>query len=203
MAAPVALLVGLGNPGQQYERTRHNAGFWLLDRLVRQLGAEFRSERRFAGDLASVRLDGRTVFLLKPTTFMNRSGQAVRALAHFHKLSPQQVLVIHDEIDLPPGVVRLKRGGGPGGHNGLRDIIAVFGGDRDFLRMRIGVGRPGPGAAGVVDYVLHTPPVAERDVIDAAIEGALDVLPLVLAGDTERAMQRLHTQDIPAPATKN
>lgn len=203
MAAPLALLVGLGNPGQQYERTRHNAGFWLLDRLARQLGAEFRSERRFSGDVASVRLDGRTVFLLKPTTFMNRSGQAVRALAHFHKLSPQQVLVIHDEIDLPPGTVRLKRGGGPGGHNGLRDIIAVFGGDRDFLRLRIGVGRPGPGAAGVVDYVLHTPSVAERDVIDAAIEGALDVLPLVLAGDTERAMQRLHTQDVPAPVAKN
>lgn len=203
MAAPLALLVGLGNPGQRYERTRHNAGFWLLDRLARQLGAEFRSERRFSGDVASVRLDGRTVFLLKPTTFMNRSGQAVRALAHFHKLSPQQVLVIHDEIDLPPGTVRLKRGGGPGGHNGLRDIIAVFGGDRDFLRLRIGVGRPGPGAAGVVDYVLHTPSVAERDVIDAAIEGALDVLPLVLAGDTERAMQRLHTQDVPAPVAKN
>ncbi|MDX9741382.1 MAG: aminoacyl-tRNA hydrolase [Gammaproteobacteria bacterium] len=199
MTATPALLVGLGNPGAKYERTRHNAGFWLLDSLARQLGAEFRSERRFSGDLASVRLEGRTVFLLKPTTFMNRSGQAVRALAHFHKLTPQQVLIVHDEIDLPPGTARLKRDGGHGGHNGLRDIIANFGGDRDFYRLRIGVGRPGPGAAEVVDYVLNAPSAAERDAIDAAIEAALDVMPLFVSGDAERAMQRLHTHTVAAP----
>jgi PTH1 family peptidyl-tRNA hydrolase len=199
LAETPTLLVGLGNPGAQYERTRHNAGFWLLDVLARRFGAEFRSERRFSGDLATVRLEGRTVFLLKPTTFMNRSGQAVRALTHFHKLSPQQVLVVHDEIDLPPGTVRLKRDGGHGGHNGLRDIIANFGGDRDFYRLRIGVGRPAAGAAEVVDYVLNAPSAAERDAIDASIEAALDVVPLVVRGDVERAMQQLHTQTVPAP----
>jgi PTH1 family peptidyl-tRNA hydrolase len=199
LADTPTLLVGLGNPGAQYERTRHNAGFWLLDILARRLGGEFRSERRFSGDMATVRLEGRTVFLLKPTTFMNRSGQAVRALTHFHKLTPQQVLVVHDEIDLPPGTVRLKRDGGHGGHNGLRDIIANFGGDRDFYRLRIGVGRPAPGAGDVVDFVLNAPSAAEREAIDASIEAALEVIPLLVRGETERAMQQLHTQAGPGP----
>lgn len=198
-SSPVALVVGLGNPGERYERTRHNAGFWLVDVLASGLGADFRAERRFNALVASVRIGDRPIPLLKPMTFMNRSGQAVGAFARYYHIAPEQVLVAHDEIDLPPGTVRLKRGGGAGGHNGLRDIISAFGGNAEFLRLRIGVGRPGPGSAGVVDFVLRTPPSAERKLIDDSIERALDVVPLIVGGDTGRAMQRLHTRAPDAP----
>lgn len=191
--SPVALLAGLGNPGEKYERTRHNAGFWLVDELSRTLGAQLRAERRFSADIATANLAGHSLHLLKPATFMNRSGQAVGACARYYQVPPEQVLIVHDEIDLAPGVVRLKRGGGAGGHNGLRDIIAAFGGKQDFLRLRIGVGRPGPSADGVVDYVLKAPPAAERALIDEAIARALAVMPLIAAGEAERAMQQLHT----------
>lgn len=192
MQPPVELIAGLGNPGEKYARTRHNAGFWLLDLISRQAGVEFMPEPRFHGETASVEFDGRRVRLIKPTTFMNRSGQGVGALANYFRIAPESVLVVHDEIDLPPGIARLKRGGGHGGHNGLRDIIATFSGDPGFLRLRIGVGHPGH-ADEVVDYVLKTPPSAERDQIDEAMASALEVLPQVIAGDTEKAMHHLHS----------
>ncbi len=192
MQPPVELIAGLGNPGERYDQTRHNAGFWLLDALARRLGAEFIPESRFHGDTASGELDGRRVRLIKPSTFMNRSGQAVGALARYFRIAPENVLVVHDEIDLPPGVARLKRGGGHGGHNGLRDILTAFGGDAGFLRLRIGVGHPG-NAREVVDYVLKSPPAAERALIDDAIGRSLEVLAQVVAGDTEKAMHRLHS----------
>lgn len=198
MASPLVLLVGLGNPGEKYERTRHNAGFWLLDELARSLGATFRAERRYSAEVASASMGGHALHLLKPTTFMNRSGQAVAPWARYHQVSTERMLIVHDEIDLPPGVVRLKRGGGAGGHNGLRDVIAAFGGEQNFYRLRIGVGRPGPGADGVVDYVLKAPPPAERAAIATAIDTALASMPQIVAGEVERAMQRLHTKE-PAP----
>lgn len=192
MQAPVELIAGLGNPGDKYVHTRHNAGFWLLDALARRLGAEFVPEARFSGDTASGQFDGNRLRLIKPTTFMNRSGQAVGALARYFRIPPERVLVVHDELDLPPGVARIKRGGGHGGHNGLRDIIAAFGGDAGFLRLRLGIGHPGQ-ADQVVDYVLRSPPAAERELIVEAIDRALAVLPQVVAGDTEKAMHRLHS----------
>lgn len=199
MQPPVELIAGLGNPGDKYVQTRHNAGFWLLDALAARLGAEFMPESRFSGETAAVEFNGRRVRLIKPTTFMNLSGQAVGALARYFRIAPGNVLVVHDEIDLPPGVARIKRGGGHGGHNGLRDIIAAFGGDAGFLRLRIGVGHPGS-AKEVVDYVLKTPPAAERDLIVESIDRSLEVLGQVVAGDTEKAMHRLHsTRDAAQP----
>ncbi len=192
MQAPVELIAGLGNPGDKYAQTRHNAGYWLLDALARRHGAEFMPESRFSGETATVEIDGRRVRLIKPSTFMNHSGQAVGALARYFRIAPENVLVVHDEIDLPPGVARIKRGGGHGGHNGLRDIIASLGGDAGFLRLRIGVGHPGS-ANEVVDYVLRQPPAAERSLIVESIVRALEVLAQVVAGDTEKAMHRLHS----------
>ncbi len=192
MQPPVELIAGLGNPGDKYSQTRHNAGFWLLDALARRLGAEFMPEPRFNGETANGEIGGRRVRLIKPATFMNLSGQAVGAVARYFRIAPESVLVVHDEIDLPPGVVRIKRGGGHGGHNGLRDIVSVFGGDAGFLRLRIGVGHPG-NADEVVDYVLKTPPADERSLILEAIDRALAVLAQVVAGDTEKAMHRLHS----------
>ncbi len=200
MQPPVELIAGLGNPGERYDQTRHNAGFWLLDALARRLGVGFIAESRFHGGTAAVEIDGRRVRLIKPATFMNRSGQAIGALARYFRIAPENVLVVHDEIDLPPGVARLKRGGGHGGHNGLRDILAAFGGDAGFLRLRIGVGHPGT-AREVVDYVLKTPPAAERALIDDAIGRSLEVLGQAVAGETEKAMHRLHSApDAPARA---
>jgi PTH1 family peptidyl-tRNA hydrolase len=199
LASAFVLLVGLGNPGEKYERTRHNAGFWLLDVLANSLGATFRAERRYNAEIASATIGGQALHLLKPMTFMNRSGQAVAPWARYHQVAPDRMLVVHDEIDLPPGVARLKRGGGAGGHNGLRDIIAAFGNEQNFYRLRIGVGRPGPSADGVVDYVLKSPPSAERALITTAIDAALAVMPQIVAGEIERAMQHLHTKE-PAPS---
>ncbi|MBK9131575.1 MAG: aminoacyl-tRNA hydrolase [Gammaproteobacteria bacterium] len=191
MSAPIEVIAGLGNPGAEYRDTRHNAGFWLLDELARRAGAEFRSERRFQSETARAELDGRPCHLLKPLTFMNRSGQAVAALVRYYRIPVERILVVHDEIDLPAGTARFKRGGGHGGHNGLRDIIEVFGGATDFLRLRLGVGRPGS-ADEVVSYVLHPPSAADRTLIDTAIGEAIGVLPLALDGQSERAMNHLH-----------
>lgn len=191
MSAPIEVIAGLGNPGAEYRETRHNAGFWLLDELARRAGAEFRSERRFQSETARAELDGHPCHLLKPMTFMNRSGQAVAALARYYRIPVECILVVHDEIDLPPGTARFKRGGGHGGHNGLRDIIEVFGGATDFLRLRLGVGHPGS-AGEVVNYVLHPPSAADRTLIDTAIGEAIGVLPLALSGQSERAMNHLH-----------
>lgn len=186
------LLVGLGNPGPRYAETRHNAGFWFAEAAARELKLHFRFEKRFHGHLAEGEWRGEKVRLLAPGTFMNHSGRAVAAMATFFKIPVGRILVAHDEIDLPAGEVRLKVGGGHGGHNGLRDIIGHIG-SRDFARLRIGVGHPGV-SDDVVDYVLHRPGKAEKADIDAAIATACDVLPDILDGDLPRAMQTLHTK---------
>lgn len=195
MAAP-RLIVGLGNPGDEYAQTRHNAGSWLCERLAQKLGVELKRESRFHG------LAGRTreqLWLLLPQTYMNRSGQSVAALARFYRIEPADMLVLHDELDLPPGALRLKFGGGLGGHNGLKDITAHLG-TQDFWRLRIGVGHPGD-RNQVVDYVLKRPRAEERQLIDSALERALDAWRLLAEGDYPAAMQRLNTK--PASATEN
>jgi PTH1 family peptidyl-tRNA hydrolase len=198
MAEPaLALLVGLGNPGPQYARTRHNAGFWLADALADRYGGQFRAEPRFGGEVCRIRLAGRELWLLKPQTFMNRSGLAVVRLAGFYKLVPQAILVVHDELDLPPGVARLKRGGGHGGHNGLRDIMGQLGAS-DFLRLRLGIGHPGNSQA-VIGYVLTAPPPDQQGLLEAAVAAALEVMPLVVEGQLERAMHDLHSRRVAAP----
>ena len=193
---PIRLIVGLGNPGPRYADTRHNVGFWVADALARAEGVLFRHEARFSGDLCRVSdLQGSALWVLKPTTFMNHSGQATIALAGFHKIAPSEILVIHDDLDLPAGVVRLKQGGGHGGHNGLRDLIAHCG--ADFLRVRLGIGHPGD-ARKVVDYVLDRPSLAEAQQIGQAIDNVMRVMPLLYAGgmgDLQKAMNHLHRKE--------
>jgi PTH1 family peptidyl-tRNA hydrolase len=187
--APIRLLVGLGNPGDEYAETRHNVGFWLLDRLARDARVSFRREGRLGGELA--RLAGASdCWLFKPLTFMNRSGDAVGAVLRFYRIEPQEMLVVHDDLDLPAGALRLKRGGGHGGHNGLRDLTLKLG-SGDFLRFRIGIGHPGA-AERVVGHVLGRPAPDERTAIDAAITEALRELPAVLAGAAGRVMNQLN-----------
>jgi PTH1 family peptidyl-tRNA hydrolase len=187
----IVLIAGLGNPGAQYEQTRHNAGFWFVDRIARLKGAQFRPDNKFSGDVCKVNLEGRDVWLLKPGTFMNRSGQAVQKLASFYKISPAQILVVHDEIDLEPGTAKLKTGGGHGGNNGLRDIIAHLG--KDFHRLRIGIGHPGH-KDQVADYVLHRAGREDQQAIDEAIDDALRALPILMEGSWEKAVHRLHSK---------
>lgn len=188
---PVALLVGLGNPGDRYARTRHNAGFWLVDEFARRHGGELRADKRFHGDVGRLQVDGHELRLLKPATFMNHSGRSVAAYARFFRIEPASILVAYDEIDLPPGSVRLKQGGGHGGHNGIRDTIQAMG-SPDFGRLRLGVGHPGHKDA-VVGYVLGVPPAAERQALEDAVHASCDALPLLLEGEWDRAFQRLHT----------
>ncbi len=187
----IKLLVGLGNPGSEYEATRHNAGFWLLEQQAAQMRATLRNERDFRGRLARAG----DVWLLTPTTFMNHSGQSVAAVARFYKIAPEEILVAHDELDLAPGVAKLKRGGGHAGHNGLRDIAAQLG-TPDFWRLRIGIGHPRDRNSDqeVVDYVLHTPRRDEQTLIDEAIERARVVLADTFSGSMEAAMMKLHTK---------
>jgi peptidyl-tRNA hydrolase, PTH1 family len=192
LSVDIKLIAGLGNPGAKYSETRHNAGFWFVDALARQHGAVLASEKRFHGEVAKVDIGGNRIWLLKPATFMNRSGQSLRSLVEFYRLQPENVLVAHDEIDLEPGTVRLKSGGGHGGHNGLRDIIAQLGG-RDFQRLRFGVGHPGY-RDQVVDYVLHRPGMDEQQAIENSIDDALKVMPKIAAGEWEKAMHELHTR---------
>lgn len=189
--ARIQLIAGLGNPGPQYEATRHNAGFWFMDALARARGIPLRHEARYHGEAARAPLGGADCWLLKPLTYMNRSGQAVSALARFHKIPPEAILVVHDELDIPPGQVRLKYGGGHGGHNGLRDIIAQLG-TADFLRLRLGIGHPGH-SSEVSNYVLTKPRPEERELMLRAIDQAMDQLPLILAGDANKAMNHLHS----------
>ena len=189
--SPIQIIVGLGNPGDRYEKTRHNAGFWLVDELARRYGGDFRDDRRHQADIVRITIDGRDVRLLKPGTFMNRSGNSVRSLASYLKVPPEAVLVAHDELDLPIGTVRLKRGGGPGGHNGLKDVIAHIG--RDFLRLRLGVGHP-EHQGDVIDYVLSRPSRKEVEGIMTAVDMAADVMPLLLGEGEQKAMTGLHTQ---------
>ncbi|MDO5685796.1 MAG: aminoacyl-tRNA hydrolase [Neisseria sp.] len=187
---PIKLMVGLGNPGSEYAATRHNAGFWLLDELAWRNKATFAAEKKFFGETARIMVGGNEVRLLKPQTFMNRSGQAVLALAHFYRIAPSEILVVHDELDLPCGRLKLKQGGGNGGHNGLKDIQARLG-SADFWRLRIGIDHPGD-KNQVVSYVLKKAPAAEQQLIDEAILSALDEIDTVIAGDFEAAMRRLH-----------
>jgi len=187
------LVVGLGNTGARYSGTRHNAGFWYVDGLAERFGETFRADRKAYGELARVAAGGRDVRLLKPTMLMNRSGQAVAAVANFHKIPPDAILVAHDDLDLSPGTVRVKFGGGHGGHNGLRDIAAKVG-TAQFWRLRIGVGHPGH-RDGVIDYVLTKPSPEDRRAIDDAVERALDETDHLIAdGDLEAAMNTLHTK---------
>jgi peptidyl-tRNA hydrolase, PTH1 family len=188
---PLRIIVGLGNPGPEHLVTRHNAGFWLVDLLARRHGGEFRDYRKFSGETAKINIEGREIVLLKPTTYMNRSGLSIRQLSDFYKIAPADILVAHDELDLPVGTVRLKQGGGPGGHNGLRDTIAHIG--EAFWRMRLGIGHPG-NKAEVIDYVLTRAPRAEEDLILDAVGTAVDCIPLLLEQGAERAMTRLHSR---------
>ena len=192
MSAPVQLIVGLGNPGAEYEQTRHNAGFWFVEAVARGAGGSFRTESKFHGEACKVRLDGHEVWLLKPMTYMNRSGQSVAALARFYKIPLENVLVAHDELDVPPGELRLKQGGGHAGHNGLRDIGSVMGGN-NFLRLRIGIGRPAH-SGDVTGFVLGKPPQSERSLIEDAIAEAVATTPLLMQGEMARAMNRLHSR---------
>jgi PTH1 family peptidyl-tRNA hydrolase len=187
----IKLIVGLGNPGQEYESTRHNAGFWWVDEFAHRHAARFRAENKFHGLVACVQVQGRDLWLLKPQTFMNASGRAVVALALFYKILPDQILVVHDELDLPPGAARLKLGGGHGGHNGLKDIIAHLG-VRDFWRLRIGIGHPGE-RSEVVNYVLKPPRKEEHSLIDEALQRAHEVAPLIVEGKLQPAMLKLHS----------
>lgn len=188
----VKLVVGLGNPGSQYELTRHNAGFWFVDELARQYQAGFKPESKFFGAVAKIEIGSNQAWLLKPSTFMNRCGQSIQALAKFYRITPDQILIAHDELDLPVGVARLKTSGGHGGHNGLRDTIAALG-TKDFHRLRIGIDHPGD-KSEVSNYVLKNPSKIDRQSIDDAIYEATRVFELVVACDFAAAMNQLHTQ---------
>lgn len=193
MKPSIRLIIGLGNPGPEYEATRHNAGFWLADHLADDFKASFSLEKGFSACVAKGRFDGVAIVLAKPMTFMNRSGQAAGALLRFYKLAPEEVLVLHDELDLPPGQVKIKQGGGHAGHNGLRDIQAAFG-SPDFWRMRVGIGHPRSLglAQQVVDFVLSPPRRDELKAIEGVIDRCRAALPLLLQGDYEAAKQQLH-----------
>ena len=187
----IRLIVGLGNPGREYEATRHNVGFLWVDELARAQKLNFKSESKFHGLTARGQLHGHEVLLLKPQTFMNVSGRSVGALVQFYKIAPAEMLVVHDELDLPPGVARLKMGGGHGGHNGLKDIIAHLG-SKDFWRLRLGIGHPGERGV-VADYVLSDPRREERELIEDAMQQAQNIAHLVIEGKTEAAMLKLHS----------
>jgi PTH1 family peptidyl-tRNA hydrolase len=191
-SSPIRLIVGLGNPGSEYQATRHNAGFWFVERLAERHNQSFKSESRHHGTSCKLKLHGQECRLLKPTTYMNRSGQSVASLANYFRIPPEEILVAHDELDLPPGEVRLKSGGGHAGHNGLRDIMSALG-SRDFHRLRIGIDHPNQQAA-VVNYVLGRPSQADRTAIEDAIEQAIDTLDDIVCGELQRAMNRLHSK---------
>jgi PTH1 family peptidyl-tRNA hydrolase len=187
----IRLIVGLGNPGPEYEQTRHNAGFWLVDNLA---GNRLAREARYNALAAKASIAGQEVWLLEPQTYMNRSGQSVGALARFYKIAPEEILVVHDELDLPPGAAKIKKGGSSGGHNGLKDITAALG-TQDYWRLRIGIGHPRTMnlQQQVVDFVLHRPRKEEQVLINEAIEKSLDVIPLLCEGKFEAAMMKLHS----------
>ena len=186
---PLKVIVGLGNPGPEHLLTRHNAGFWFVDALAAKWGGRFRSHTRFQGDICRVPFGGQEITLLKPMTYMNRSGLSVRAISDYMKVAPAEILVAHDELDLPVGEARFKLGGGHGGHNGLRDIITHVG--ADFWRLRLGVGHPGD-RSQVIDYVLHRASAEEEDKILNAVAASLDTLPVFIEQGSERAMNALH-----------
>ena len=187
----IRLLVGLGNPGPEYDATRHNAGFWWLDAVAAKLGARLVFDRSYQARVARVNRAGSDpLWLLEPQTYMNLSGKSVAGLARFFKIAPENIVVAHDELDLLPGHVKLKQGGSHAGHNGLKDIIAQLG-SADFWRLRLGIGHPGV-KAEVIDYVLKKPSAEHREAIEHAISRTLDTLDLLLAGEMERAMMKVH-----------
>lgn len=188
----IRLLVGLGNPGPEYDATRHNAGFWWLDAVAQRLKASLVPERSYFGLVARVNRPDGPLWLLEPMTFMNLSGKSVAALARFFKIAPNEILVAHDELDLMPGQMKMKLGGGHAGHNGLKDIHAQLG-SADYWRLRLGIGHPGV-KAEVIHYVLRRPPAEEREAIDKCIDQSLAALDLVLAGDMEKAMMKIHAK---------
>jgi PTH1 family peptidyl-tRNA hydrolase len=191
------LIVGLGNPGTEYARTRHNAGFQLADELAARHGATFRSEPRHRGELARARIGTSELWLLKPMSYMNHSGDALQSVASFYKVPLESVLVAYDELDFPAGVVRLKQGGGAAGHNGLRDVIAQMG--DGFWRVRIGIGHPGD-RSQVLDYVLGRPPVEEAQLIRLGVQAAADIVPVMIAEGAQVAMNLLHSREPQPPA---
>jgi PTH1 family peptidyl-tRNA hydrolase len=188
----IQLIVGLGNPGPEYAKTRHNVGYWFVDKLCFMHKVNFQPETKFKGYLAQISFADTLCRILQPTTYMNLSGQSTLAVANFYKISPQEILVVHDDLDLPVGSARLKLDGGHGGHNGLRDIIACLG-TNQFYRLRLGIGHPG-NRDDVHDYVLTRPSVADKQKMDEGIEKALLALPDIVQGNTEKAMQYLHTE---------
>ena len=187
----IKLIAGLGNPGLKYDKTRHNAGFWFVDEVARRFSGAFKLETKFSGECCMVDIAGMPVWLLKPNTFMNRSGLSVKQLSSFFKISPEQVLVVHDELDIGPGSIRLKSGGGHGGHNGLRDTHAQIG--KDYWRLRVGIGHPGE-ASKVADYVLSRPSVNDEIEINNSIDRAASEIEKIVVGDTQKVMNTLHTQ---------
>ncbi len=191
----IKLFVGLGNPGPEYEATRHNAGFWWIDQIARQLNLRLVPERAYQGLLARANVRGKGIWLLKPQTFMNLSGRSVAALARFYKIAPEQILVVHDELDLAPGQAKLKKGGGHAGHNGLRDIHAQLG-SGDYWRLRIGIGHPGD-KSQVVGWVLRRPPTEELVQIEAAITRSAQAFEQLVIGEIERATAHIHTDKPP------
>lgn len=195
MSDSIRAIIALGNPGADHARDRHNAGFWLADALARRWRLSFASEKRFKGDLMRHGSGDETVWLLKPMTFMNASGQSVQPLSAFHKISAPEILVVHDELDLPPGTARFKQAGGHGGHNGLRDTHRVIG--SEYKRLRIGIGHPGS-SAGVLSHVLGKPSGDDQIAIDAAIDASLDALETVLDKGWNRGAQQLNSRKPPA-----
>ncbi|OEZ94673.1 aminoacyl-tRNA hydrolase [Duganella phyllosphaerae] len=191
---PIRLIVGLGNPGAEYEQTRHNAGFWLVDNLANSSGARLNRETKYNALMAKTSIAGQEVYLLEPQTYMNRSGQSVGALSRFFKINPDEVLVVHDELDLMPGIARLKKGGSAGGHNGLKDITAALG-THDYWRLRLGIGHPRTLSLQqqVADFVLHRPRREDQDLIEQAIDKSLLVMPAIVEGKFEAATMKLHT----------
>lgn len=187
----ISLVVGLGNPGSEYKKTRHNAGFWFVDRLVAEESGQFSHESKFFGDVARLQIGGKRLLVLKPSTFMNKSGQAVASLSSYFEVPSSEVLVIHDELDLDPGSVRLKLGGGHGGHNGLRDIVSHLGA-KDFARLRVGIGHPGS-SSKVLNYVLGKPSKGDSALIEEGFDRAFRGLGVILGGDFQRAMSDLNS----------
>lgn len=189
----IQLIVGLGNPGPEYEQTRHNAGANFVEQFARTCSVNFQTDSKNFGRIARMQVGRTDVRLFLPSTYMNDSGRAVAAVAGFYKIPAENILVVHDELDLPPGAARLKEGGGAGGHNGLKDIIRCLGNQQQFYRLRIGIGHPGA-AKLVASYVLKKAPTEEQNLIDDSIDEALKVMPAVMAGDLEKAMRQLHTK---------
>ncbi len=191
LGTPLQVIVGLGNPGNEHLQTRHNAGFWFVDSLARRYGGQFRGHNRYHGEVCRIQIGAHELTLLKPHTYMNRSGLAIRAVSDYMKVPPEQILVAHDELDLNPGIARFKLGGGHGGHNGLRDTITHIG--QNFWRLRLGIGHPGD-KSQVIDFVLQRASVKEEDLIMDSLVAAAEQLPTFLEQSAEKAMHALHSK---------